>query len=639
MSWTQKLYQVYEDCSSEIGTGNPPLYPIYHTTAQVHIEAVIDSAGNWCKNCSRVLTDKKEMTTIIPCTESSASRSGSAAGPHPLFDKLIYLAGDYVAYGGKERKNTYKAYMAQLKDWCDSPYGNKQIRAIYRYLKKGRLVEDLVKDQVLPLGEDGKVLDKWTGANEDKPRILQLLPGGLDAVVRLSVVTPKGKPIGDKPIWQDPKMWESFMQYEDAKQRDKDFCYVLGKEAPVAVLNPKKIRNAGDQAKLISYNDRENFTYRGRFTTAREAFSISREATEKVHNALRWLIGRQGEVQGTQVILAFGKGGKPMPLLLQSSLRLCLNGEEGTMTTKETLVQRLNAYAKEYNTNNDVVIMGLDSATRGRVSVFYYKEMPESAFMQNIIGWHTSCDWLHSYVYPKTEKTPAGKPIYKRAEYYGAPSLKDIIEAAYGDRAKEELRKSTIKRLLPCIAEGRPLPPDIMRSAVNRASCCANKEQYQIQKECRISCALVKKYVNGFYHKEVVSMALDKENKDRSYLFGRALAYMNEIEHRAYSGIRDYQVRRTNAQRMMNAYRQYPARTYMAIRSSLVPYMNQLELKDRENNTNYLQWLEQGLQEVMSQIGAENMNNKPLSALYLVGYDSQTMDLMAKSKIAVLKGE
>ena len=79
MSWMQKLYETYNNCAGQIGYSNNakerPLLPICHITTQAHIEIAIDGAGNFLR--ARLITDKSEVSTIIPSTESSASRAGS----------------------------------------------------------------------------------------------------------------------------------------------------------------------------------------------------------------------------------------------------------------------------------------------------------------------------------------------------------------------------------------------------------------------------------------------------------------------------------------------------------------------------------------------------------------------------------
>jgi len=104
MSWIQKLYETYENCQSMIGYSTDenkrPLLPICHMTAQAHIEIVIDQEGNFLKGRSRVVTDKNNAATIIPCTEGSGSRTGKKPECHPLCDQLQYVAGDFEEYGG-----------------------------------------------------------------------------------------------------------------------------------------------------------------------------------------------------------------------------------------------------------------------------------------------------------------------------------------------------------------------------------------------------------------------------------------------------------------------------------------------------------------------------------------------------------
>jgi CRISPR-associated protein Csd1 len=55
----------------------------------------------------------------------------------------------------------------------------------------------------------------------------------------------------------------------------------------------------------------KNFTYRGRFKTKdkdsgyNEAMSIGYETSQKIHNALKWIIRRQGYVRGGLCIVTW----------------------------------------------------------------------------------------------------------------------------------------------------------------------------------------------------------------------------------------------------------------------------------------------------------------------------------------------
>ena len=74
----------------------------------------------------------------------------------------------------------------------------------------------------------------------------------------------------------------------------EELDYLTGERQTVSYLHSKKIRNEGDGAKLISSNDEANYTFRGRFSTKEQAFAIGNETSQKMHNALKWIIRKQG---------------------------------------------------------------------------------------------------------------------------------------------------------------------------------------------------------------------------------------------------------------------------------------------------------------------------------------------------------
>ncbi|MDE6983873.1 MAG: type I-C CRISPR-associated protein Cas8c/Csd1, partial [Lachnospiraceae bacterium] len=97
----------------------PVLLPISHSTFNAQIEVTIDAQGGFV-NADK-LEKGSDAVTIIPVTEDSAARSSGIA-PHPLCDKLCYIAGDYTAFTGDDKENYYEAYMQQLKAWAESEY-------------------------------------------------------------------------------------------------------------------------------------------------------------------------------------------------------------------------------------------------------------------------------------------------------------------------------------------------------------------------------------------------------------------------------------------------------------------------------------------------------------------------------------
>ena len=634
MSWIRQLYDVYEHCEDQIGKEVPErvmLFPLYHITQQAHIEAMIDSNGNWCPGRSRVLEEKNEMTTLIPCTEKSAGRAGTNPVAHPLFDKLYYLAGDFEQYSSA-KKSGFADYLAALKQWNDFPGCPQSVRAIYRYLSKGTLTADLIADGTLVCGSDGRLLSAGK-LPENPPPILKLLKDKqYDAFVRFAVISADGQMEGwEQHPWKDPAVWQSFIDYQESQPQQTSLCYVLGKELPPSSNAPKKIRNSGDQAKLISANDNTNYTYRGRFTQPHQAYSISREATEKAHNALRWLISRQGYVHQGQAIVSFSSA-------QNLDLDPCCDGSffgamepGGQAETGDEFARRLNraiaGYKSRLEDGEQAVVMGLDAATPGRLSIFYYKEMDAVDFLGRIRSWHTTCRWLHAYARKPDGLDAKGKTKYKRVWFIGAPSPADIAEAAYGRQLSDSLKKKTVQELLSCIVDGTALPRGLMCNAARRASNPVTLEDYEKQKVRSIACALIYKFYNDQEnrrhicdqnYREVWKMGLDQGCNDRSYLFGRLLAYAHNIELFMLRQ-QGEDARGTNAERLQAAFSLHPAWTWHTIRDILSPYLQ------RMNRTAYglKEKLVSEMQEVASRIPVEEFNNSPLNELYLLGYDSQ----------------
>lgn len=634
MSWLEKCYETYENCQQEIGIQKfqaegdkrsyVPLLPVAHTTQLVNIEVELDQNGDF--QDARLLA-KDEQTTIIPCTEESSART-SGVVPHPLVDKLQYIAADYPAYGGA-KKSGWNLYHTQLQDWCSSPYADAKVCAVLRFLEKGCLVASLVKKHILFLDENGKMPAKWTGNKDEKPKILETLASAdqTESFVRFRV--------GGIDLAQDEAVRESFIHYYEMKQQRVDFCTVQGKQMAVSTLSPYKIRNPGDRAKLISSNDSTNYTYRGRFVTAEQALSIGYETTQKAHSALRWLISKQGCSNGDQTVVVWGTKGEPIPDITTDSMDLGddfaaafaqLGQPQLPPATESEYAERFNkaiqGYGKALDEKANTVVMILDSATQGRLSIRYYRELAGSELMKNITDWHRNFAWQLNYRSAPESAEPGQKPKWKRVSFWGAPSPADIAKAAYGEKADKKIIQQTVERLVPCITEGKYLPRDLMLSAVHRATAGIGLEPWEYQKTCGIACALI----CGYYHrnkKEDFVMTdgkyVDETIDDRSYLFGRILACAEQIERRVQS--QTGETRPTNAERLRLVFVQRPAKTTALLQQKLTPYLNRMRANGVSRDKRY-----STLQELVGRLGAENYTNKPLNELYLLGYACQMMD-------------
>lgn len=629
MSWMKMLYDTYENCSSLIGRTETEeetmLLPIAHTTQNAHIELTIDREGNLIGK-PRVITDKKDSITVIPCTEQSQSRSGSNPVNHPLFDKLQYLAGDYTEAGGEKGASFHENYMRDLQRWCASPYAHPSVCAVLSYLRKGRLIGDLVETEIIPAEENGMIIREWKKDRGEKRGVFtagSALSDALDAFVRINV-----HEIGNShevPLWNDRTAWDSYISYTSSLQGETNLCYVQGAALPCSNMSPSKIRGTGDKAKLISSNDGSGFTYRGRFVHPSEAASVGYETTQKAHNALKWLISKQGFRIGEQVFVIWGTHGENLPPIEMDSLDLmvlALGSDEplpDVQTEYARKVKRMMlGYSQKLTKHSQVVILGLDSATTGRLSIIRYQELWGSAFLDRLQDWYESCVWMLDY-----KKNPRSDKEVQYLHALGTPSPKDILFAVYGSEMPDKLKKSAMQRLMHCILDGTPIPKDFMLSAARRASNPNAMEAWEYRKTLAIACAIIRKY---YSHKgDGLAVGLDYRNVGRSYLFGRVLAYYHYIEQQALrlSG----EKRPTNAMRLKYQFSRKPAKTLEILDQKVQPYLAKADGR--------LNYLATELNKVISEIdgnNCENMTNAPLDETYLLGFSSQMTEFYTAQK-------
>ena len=603
LSWIRDLYETYENNQSEVAKhleSSAVLLPIAHSTQNAQIEIIIDKQGNFIRAKE---VGKEDTVTIIPVTEDSGTRTSGNA-PHPLMDKLEYIAGDYEQVVGKGNTEKYQKYIQGVASWVQSAYTTSEVEAIYTYVKQGQVMRNLVESKVLELEESGASLSdkKINGIAQ------------AECFVRFSIQPSRLEEIGEQvEVYKNTKVFDKYIQYYVSQQESLDLCYVTGKEMNCSSKQPSKIRHAGDKSKLISGNDTSGFTYKGRFTKATEAASVGYEVSQKAHNALRWLIAKQGFAVDEMTVVAWEKSGKKILSPMLNSWDAMFDEDEPIpeVTTNEAYAQKIALAAKGYGqdlkTEAEIVVLGLEAATTGRLSVNFYRTLKGSEFMNNLLAWYNTCFWCYR------------QKKYKQSNEWintiGTPSLKEIAKIAFGDK-NDKLLKSTIERLLPCIIDKKKFPRDITKAALVKV---ANPNSYEsqalYQKAVAITCALIRKSRYD-YEREEWEVALDRKNTDRSYVYGRLLAAAQKLEEVALYQAGEAK-RATAAERFTQQFVRRPAKTWKIINDALRPYIIRLKATGHT-------WYIKELQEIYDLIEADAFSKQQaLSELYLLGYNCQ----------------
>ncbi|MDP3663730.1 MAG: type I-C CRISPR-associated protein Cas8c/Csd1 [Nitrosomonas sp.] len=660
MSWMEKLYQTYEAGVLLDLPLEQRLMPTSHTLQNAHINIVIDGEGNF-KRAS--VLEKTQI--ILPATESSAGRTGKKPPPHPFADKLQYVAKDYPLFGGK-KVSFFDEYYKLLKSWCDSKYVHPKANAVFKYISQGTVIADLVGHKILFLDSNNLLLDQWISVNDNPPAaIFRVLPkekGILDQGSALVcwAVEIDGDPVSE--TWKDKGLQDSWNTFNSDDDGIEGLCFITGNEGALASNHPAKIRHTGDKAKLISSNDLDGFTFLGKFTDTKESIKksgcqslgVGLITTQKAHNALRWLISRQGFRNGKQAFVSWAVSGVTIPETLADTWSFLDVDEPDLEEIKENVIpipevvqdhsrdlgqyyaQQLKnymaGYAAKLNPSEQIIIMGIDSATDGRMGIIYYRELFSHDFLNRLETWHSQFAWPQRHT-KETANTTGKKPKTKVIWPISSPVPMAIAKAAYGENVTDNLKKKVIERLIPCIIDGQPFPLDLVISCVRKATNrvgYTSDAQWLWEKNLGIACALYKGYHQrhpNLTQRREYAMALEENYHARDYLFGRLLAIAERIEDVALniSG----ENRPTTAARLMQRFADRPFETWRTIELALQPYMQRLRVSRAGFLTNQLKELDT----VQAMFKHDDFISKAaLSGEFLLGYHCQRQKFRSKSE-------
>jgi CRISPR-associated protein Csd1 len=618
MSLWSSLLETYEEVQNVAGIipldnrGEKPdvsraLLPLHHTTLKTQLCVTLDGNGV----LRRIEKDSKDVTIVIPCTEKSMGRSGTKPVPHPLCDQLQYVD---KAYGA----NRFDSYIKQLGDWKSD---NNKLNAIYRYLSEHSISVD-AQQYGVDLCSSVDVNEKTT---YEKDRKLG---------VRFSVEIP-----GDHTpyVWEDKTIRDLWIAHQN-NMGDQIGIDNLG-EALYELTDsfPKKIVSVDGNAKLISANDKTNFTFRGRFSAKQESLRIDKLTSQKVHSTLTWIVNNNGRTTDTQDVVIWAVGGDPADIINPEGDSEDLFAQFDMSDAITESDQQLEAmhqidtdYAHQFakilrgygnhqilkKHNRKVVLVIFDAATSGRLSVTFYREFDSGEYLENILQWHIDSSW------PLTRfaKDAGGKATL--VDYIGAPSFEEIVRCAYAvDEHSSESYKRFLKNVKKTFFESvfgtHSLPDFILWSAFRRVTRPMSYSSIPAwSRNFEIACSLWKKQF--IQERKPITMELDEKRDDRDYLYGRLLALADNFE----SGVL-YQrniSRPTNAVKLMSNFVAKPFSTWGNLWKQIDPYMKSSDPKLLGRAKAF----QNHIDDVMHLFkDGEYEHGGSLSPLFLLGYSHQ----------------
>lgn len=586
MGLLQRAVETYNANQSLIGEyreGHEPLVPIGHTLTSANIEITINHLG---KFLSARKVDKSEPKIIIPVTEESGGRTNAPAA-HPLCDQLKYIS--------PQNEEEYGLYCQLLRAWSNSTYSHPFLYPILTYVENGSILSDLEKSGNLLIDDKGKF---------DEKQFICWRVNGFD---------------GEEPAcWKNKNLFQAFIGFYEERMtnREQAICMLNGETGPIATQHPKGIIPINGNAKIISANDKTGFTYRGRFSEDWQAATVSYVASQKAHNALRWLASEQGvrEFSGNRIYLCWNPQGRIMP----SVMRGLRHSDEAPQYKPSDYRAELRStlfglhQSAHFDGSEVAIVAAFDAATTGRLALTYYNEVSLRTFLERMETWDAYCCWY------------AGK--------FGiqSPSLKQIVDCAFGTQrgafleTDDRIQRQHLQKLLNCKVNGGIFPVDIVKALAQRASTPLAYEEKNWRRIVHTACAVIQKYhYDTKQGGDEMSWELDK--KDRSFQFGRLLAVLERAEQDYYQ--RSGESRQTNAIKFMAEYRQRPWLVFERINRQLhQAYLNRVQ-----------PWQANRYERLVGEICGilkeftENELNYPLAEAYLMGYELQRNAFFTKN--------
>ena len=618
MNWISRLCDVYDHVSGTPAVpsdGGPA--PVGFTKMQIDYNIIISPAGEFVT--AQTLAESDEH--VVPCTPQAEARASSKIAPYPLAEQLKYMI---VKDESDNRR--YEAYLSRLTDWSQTPDAPECLKALVTYLRKRTLYADMMSAGVLK--------------NKDNEK----------SIACFSVQYPDE----ENRLWMRPDVFDSWLKRWHALNDEcpVGLCYATGERLPLMESHPRIKGNA----KLISAKDDDfPFRYCGRFTEKGSAAQVSIIASSKAHNTLKWLLERQGFRRFGMYFVGWNID-EPVMDVDEEELPPDEHDEDMPDEAKrpsrapDTLEAYVNALFRsissrtgDYKRASDpddqtddmkrrvswIVLMGMQAATDGRMSITYYQEMPGNQFVERVEKWHQDCSWF-------TTDKGRGVDTVTWREICEAVMGVSAVRTALGDPRAEKSATKQMRgmqlRLLHCVVNGAALPEDMAAAAYHRAirpssftDADGKWRKWDWLRCVSTACALIRKRRLDTKASPELTHALNPGFDNRDYLYGRLLAVALRIETEA----RMLPEEKTNSLRLLANFVQRPAQTWQKIFLKLIPALERLERRAGEsyeaNSPDARHYL--ALLGEIESLFRERESARPLSELFLLGFSAQSRSL------------
>ena len=552
-------------------------------------------------------------TIQFPVTEDSVARSSGVA-PHPLVDSASYVIQD-------EGKRSV-AYIEQMESWLAYD-DNDFVRIIHDFLIQPDVL-DAVMQKVKDSEENEAEKAKKNGPAIDFEKVFFTFSvENYDGLKNVSVSE-------NSDLQARYKAYVEYLNANDPS-KEKIICNLSGKQDYLCIKHQPLMGTA----RLVSQITANDENWRGRFTVADQNIKLGMETSQKIHlmakyllsgkETRRWL-GEQANMVSwfsndfSNAVAFDPSKSAEMPagifekLLAGQKEKSDVPAIADEMT--ENIVKSFTNGKQLFSDDATYYIAIFDKISNGRVATKYFRALSASRLKENLVAWQEKYHWRG---YSKENRDKVFTPSPRR-----------MVLAAYGverdgflEISKKDFLKNQYQNILTALVEGRSMPENFEKAlGVN----IRHRQNYDnTWMEVKFCALAVLKDKGGF--KDAM---LNRENTDRSYLFGRLLALFERMEAGTFG---EKEERSTNAEKMWTSYTNHPATMMMRLRTLLKPY--ERKMATSEQNRGLYFKLSRDISEVTNMLH-DNYDmdsaevNRPLDYGFIFGYEAQMRDIFTK---------
>lgn len=617
------------------------LLPVYHSNKRSKGEDIFELTIDANSNAISGRFLANDEIIIFPITEDSIKRAGSTTAPHAISDELSYLAKGIDA----AKNEVYITGIQELLDY-EGSHKYKNFKIIGNYIVKNTILEDFIR---IYLGKTEYHIDKdfklhyeiILDGNKVKKKSIDL---------KKTFITFKLEKIysGNISVTRDVGLHNFYIEYIREKNKHSDtmdYCDITGK-IDYCVERHRGVIGTAKLVGISNYNE----TYYGRFKNGKDVYRISYEASQKVHNMLKYLLENKNHTRfiGENAHVVnwlsndLSKGGIELVSNLEDEDDF-EDVEEVTMSalgdkTSRNLGKYFLGEEERFTSISDFYILIIEKINDGRVSIKYFRNLSRSEAYDRVMKWYESTKWkLNRY-----EKSPS---IYEIVNFiYGQENSKGYISCE-----NKKLSRKTIERLIPCIIDAQKLPKDISRMAFYKLS---NKQSYKKTWNYALSvgCSLIKKYKKDYEGYNIDPNKISEVKKlveSKSFYYGKLLAIYEKIELDAMrkrtgddakaddskddnNNKGKSTIRITNSDRLWNSMIRNPEKTRLILETKIRPYINIL----KKNSPGLYVKYDKLIMDITMKIGnleASDLKNKSsLNEDFILGYYYQKNEFYNK---------